>query len=263
MAERLQKVISQWGVASRRQAEQMILEGRVRVNGQVAQLGQRADPSVDHIQVDDQLLQPVQRPQTIYLLLNKPIGVVSTCWDPQNRPTVLSLLPKDLQSSQGIHPVGRLDTQSTGALILTNDGELTFGLTHPSHQVPKTYQVWVEGHPSFSCLRRWREGIMLEGRKTLPAKVEVLKQRSDRTLLQIILSEGRNRQIRKVADLLGHTVIHLHRVAIGTITLDSPAHPPLSPGQYRSLTEAEILFLQRQLHLLSIRATATSKEQRL
>lgn len=263
MSERIQKIISQWGVASRRQAEQMILAGRVRVNGEVVSLGQKANPETDRIEVDGQRLRPVQRPELVYLLLHKPLGVVSTCWDPQGRPTVLSLLPPSLQQGQGLHPVGRLDANSTGALILTNDGELTFGLTHPRHQIPKTYEVWVEGQPTPTILRQWQEGVILEGRKTLPAKVMLLKQRPTSALLQIVLSEGRNRQIRKVAEQLGHPVLKLHRIAIGSIHLKSKDDPPLLEGQFRSLTSAEVLSLKHQLHLLSIRATAASKEHRL
>ncbi|HEY9658706.1 MAG TPA: pseudouridine synthase, partial [Allocoleopsis sp.] len=148
MTERLQKILSQWGIASRRQAEQMILAGRVRLNGEVVQLGQQADPDRDRIEVDGKLIQAVERPARVYFLLHKPLGVVSTCDDPQGRPTVLDLLPAVLQHHSGIHPVGRLDVNSTGALLLTNDGDLTFCLTHPRHAIPKTYHVWVEGHPT-------------------------------------------------------------------------------------------------------------------
>jgi 23S rRNA pseudouridine2605 synthase len=247
MEERLQKLLSQWGVASRRHAEALILEGRVRLNGQIVHLGQKADPERDRIEVDGILLENRHRPKHIYLLLHKPSGVVSTCDDPRGRTTVLDLLPDRLKQGLGIHPVGRLDAESTGALLLTNDGALTFHLTHPSHCIPKTYEVWVRGHPPESVLQAWREGIVLAGRKTLPASIGVLEcNRDDRTLLEIVLREGRNRQIRRVAALLGYPVIHLHRTAIGAILLQPPGESGLPIGQYRPLEKSELDFLQAQ-----------------
>jgi 23S rRNA pseudouridine2605 synthase len=245
MEERLQKLLSQWGVASRRHAEALICEGRVRLNGQIVQLGQKADPQRDRIEVDGVLLKNQHRPQLLYLLLHKPLHVVSTCSDPQGRKTVIDFLPEHLRHGSGIHPVGRLDVDSTGALLLTNDGALTFHLTHPSHCIPKTYEVWVRGHPPASVLQEWRQGIVLAGRKTQPAQVRVLEHNQDRkTLLEIVLTEGRNRQIRRVADLVGYPVIHLHRTAIGLIQLQVPGTPGLPRGQYRSLSRSEIDFLQ-------------------
>ncbi|MFB2895920.1 pseudouridine synthase [Aerosakkonemataceae cyanobacterium BLCC-F50] len=251
--ERLQKLLSQWGVASRRHAEEMIQAGQVRVNGEIAHLGQKADPLSDRIEVNGKLIKSTNRPEQIYLLLNKPAGTVSTCSDPQGRPTVLHLLPASLQRGQGIYPVGRLDADSTGALLLTNDGDLAFRLIHPRHSVPKTYQVWVEGQPPENILQMWREGVILEGKKTLPCQIRVLETGSngnmatpryrDRTLLEVILKEGRNRQIRRVAEQLGYPVIQLHRTAIGPIQLQLPKQR-LLPGEYRYLTNVEINFLQ-------------------
>lgn len=249
MSERVQKILSQWGIASRRGAEQLILEGRVTLNGAVAHLGQKADPERDRVEVDGKRVQPQNRPQLIYLLINKPIGVVSTCHDPQNRRTVLDLLPIKLQHGKGLHPVGRLDVESTGALLLTNDGELTNQLTHPRHHIPKTYEVWVEGEVSPAVLRQWREGVMLDGRKTLPALVNVIRRAKSSTLLKIILREGRNRQIRRVAEQLGHPVIGLHRVAIGSIQLQSAGNSPIAIGQYRALDPSEIESLKHISHL--------------
>ncbi len=252
--ERVQKILSQWGIASRRHAEQLILAGRVRLNGAVAHLGQKANPTVDTIEVDGVIVQPADRPQSIYLLLHKPAGVVTTCTDPQHRPTVLSLLSPELQQSQGIHPVGRLDAESTGALLLTNDGALTFYLTHPRHHIPKTYEVLVQGHPQPGMLQFWRDGINLDGRKTLPAQVEIIKHHPDnRTLLRIILKEGRNRQIRRVAEQLGHPVIRLHRTAIGPIQLAPPGEVALPRGRYRHLKNTETGFLKAQIALTSVR----------
>jgi 23S rRNA pseudouridine2605 synthase len=256
--ERLQKILRSWGVASRRQAESMILAGQVRVNGVVAVIGQVADPIVDQIEVEGRPLALIQRPDLIYLLLNKPRGMVSTCDDPQGRRTVLDCLPRSMQTGQGLHPVGRLDTDSTGALILTNDGALTFGLTHPKHEVPKTYEVYVEGYPTAETLSQWRRGVWLEGCKTLPAKVNVLRKLSRQTVLEIVLREGRNRQIRRVADQLGHPVIRLHRSAIGEITLQDSGANELSLGATRPLKQSEITFLKCQLHLPSIRATGAN-----
>jgi pseudouridine synthase len=238
MAERLQKVLSQWGVASRRRAEGLIQQGRVTVNGRVAELGLKVDPSQDHIVVDGLSLGPQQRPSCRYLLLHKPLGVVSTCADPGGRTTVLEVLKNDLGQT-GLHPVGRLDAYSTGALLLTNDGDFTYRLTHPKHDISKTYRVWVEGSPRPADLEAWRQGIELEGRLTRPAKVEVLNQDSpQRTLLEVVLWEGRNRQIRRVAQALGHRVLSLHRTAIGPICLGK-----LAPGEYRSLSQNEVAAL--------------------
>jgi 23S rRNA pseudouridine2605 synthase len=256
MTERLQKILSQWGVASRRQAEQMILEGRVRLNGEVVHLGQQADPRQDLIEVDGMRIYPGDRPQPIYVLLNKPSGVVSTCHDPEGRPTVIDLMDSAIVLNTGLHPVGRLDTASTGALLLTNDGEVTFGLTHPRHEVPKTYQVWVEGFPSGATLDDWRNGVMLDDRPTLPAIVRVLDQNRNDTLLELTIREGRNRQIRRVAEQLGHPVRKLHRIAIGSIQLGK-----IPSGQYRYLSESEIKYLQGQAQGQEPRLPETNKPE--
>lgn len=250
MTARLQKILSQWGIASRRQAEQLILAGRVRVNGTVAELGQTAEPATDRIEVDGRLITIQTRPDPVYLLLNKPVGVISTCSDPQGRQTVLELLPPQLRSCEGIHPVGRLDVDSSGALLLTNDGDLTFRLTHPSHHISKTYMVWVEGQPTKTALADWRNGVDLDGQYTLPAQVTVVKYQHNRTLLQIVLAEGRNRQIRRVASQLGYSVLHLHRIEIGNISIDGDSlrgrlrQNPLQIGSYRHLQSAELQSLQ-------------------
>ncbi len=238
MAERLQKLLAQSGVASRRHAEALIRQERVRLNGAIAQLGDQADPRRDRIEVDGQPLRRRAAPAT--WLLHKPLGYVSTCDDPRGRRTVLDLLPPELRHGQGMHPVGRLDTDSSGALLLTNDGELTFRLTHPRHHIPKTYRVWVEGRPSRATLRRWAEGVPLDGTPTLPAGVEVIEHDRERTCLRIILEEGRNRQIRRMAEALGHPVLQLHRLAIGPITLAD-----LPRGHSRALSPDELRRLAR------------------
>jgi len=256
MTERVQKVLSQWGIASRRKAEKMIVAGRVKINGQTAQLGAKVDLTVDILQVDGQVIQSTHRPQLVYLLLNKPVGVVSTCNDPQNRSTVLDLLPANLGKGQGIHPVGRLDFASSGALILTNDGNLTLSLTHPRYHLPKTYLVELNNRPTDQDLAIWRSGMMLDGRKTLPAKVKVVKQNQQQTVLEIVLTEGRNRQIRRIAEKLGFQVLKLHRIAIGSITLNSFRKSELPQGDYRHLDITEIKFLQNCFNKKSLKLAA-------
>jgi pseudouridine synthase len=245
MAARLQKIMSQWGIASRRQAEVMISGGQVLVNGRLAQLGDTADPAIDQIMVAGRLL--AAPPLRHYLLLNKPAGVVSTCTDPEGRSTVLDLLPRHLQQGMGIHPVGRLDIDSAGALLLTNDGELTCLLTHPRHQVSKTYIALVAGHPSPTTLQAWRSGINLDGKWTLPAQVKVLDEDRDETRLQIILREGRNRQVRRVAEQLNHPVVRLERTAIGCIPLHLPDQS-LQRGEHRNLIPTEVEWLSETLN---------------
>jgi pseudouridine synthase len=196
---------------------------------------QKADPERDDIRVDGVSLVPQQRPEGLYFLLHKPLGVFSTCDDPEGRKTVLQMLPPSLQQGQGIHPVGRLDANSTGALLLTNDGEFTFYLTHPKHQLSKTYRVWVTGHLAPQTLSQWRAGVDLDGQSTLPAQVKVLRTQQQSTFLEVILNEGRNRQIRRVAELLGHPVERLHRTAIGPVGLGD-----LPSGQFRPLTNREL-----------------------
>ena len=255
MEARLQKIIAQWGIASRREAEEMIRQSRVFVNGVVANLGQKVDPQQDNITIDGQPVLIEKRPSLIYLLLHKPAGVVSTCHDPQGRTTVLDLLSSELQTGLGIHPVGRLDVDSTGALILTNDGQLTYALTHPSHSISKTYHVVVQGYPPTKVLKMWSQGIVLEGKKTRPAQVHLIKRSIDQSSLEIILQEGRNRQIRRVAEQLGYPVIKLHRTAIGSIQLKTSTTPFLPVGKYRHLTPDEISFLSRQINRIPIKTT--------
>lgn len=251
MAERLQKILSQWGVASRRHSENLIQSGRVSVNGEVAELGQKADPNQDAIFLDGRALAPRDRPPAYYALLNKPLRTVSTCQDPQGRRTVLELLPRHLQQDSGIHPVGRLDYNSTGAIILTNDGDLTYQLTHPRHHIPKTYRVVVRGQPSPDIINRWENGVCLAGHQTAPAKVEVLSTKfPGQTELKVVLWEGRNRQIRRTAELLGHPVKQLHRLAIGPVGLGN-----LQIGQLRLLSQREL----KQLREAAIAASDVRK----
>ena len=218
------------GLCSRRRGEDWLQAGRVTGDGRVASLGDQADPNSQLIEVDGVPLISVQEPRVF--LLNKPVGVICSCRDPQGRATVLDCLPH--QERSGLHPVGRLDADSRGALLLTDQGELTLRLTHPRYNHAKTYRVLVRGIPSSQALRRWREGLLLDGRLTRPARVHCLRSRGASSLLEVELKEGRNRQIRRVAELLGHPVIDLQRVAIDGIRLDD-----LAEGCWRRLDARE------------------------
>jgi len=228
--ERLQKLIAAAGICSRRHAEELLRDGRVTVNGKVSQLGDRALAGQDQICVDGAEIRRSDPPRL--LLLNKPKGVISTCHDPQGRPIVLDLLPPSLRL--GLHPVGRLDSESRGALLLTNQGQLTLKLTHPRYAHTKTYRVWVKGQPNRSTLNRWRQGVPLDDHITQPASVKVLQNDAGHTLLEVVLKEGRNRQIRRIAEQLGHPVVDLQRIAIATIRLGS-----LAEGRWRELNKGE------------------------
>jgi pseudouridine synthase len=238
MPVRLQKIISAAGIASRRAAERLIEEGRVSVNGEtVTALGSKADPDVDEIRVDDRRVKGAQRHR--YYLLNKPRGYVTTRSDPENRPTVLDLL-KGVR--EYIYPVGRLDFDSEGLLVLTNDGDLAAVLTHPRHEVERVYEAQVLGVPDAHDLDRLRRGIVIDGRRTSPAQVELLTERrgaSGTSVLRVTIHEGRTRQVRKMADAIGHPVRTLKRVRIGPI-----ADKHLRLGSYRELTADEVRRLK-------------------
>ena len=229
--ERLQKILSQAGVASRRASEQLMLEGRVTVNGAtVRELGTKADPAHDDIRVDGRRIKVADRRR--YLLLNKPRGYVSTRSDPERRPTVIDLL-------QGIHeyvyPVGRLDYDSEGLLILTNDGDLAARLTHPRHGVARVYEARVLGVPDDHDVDRLQRGVVIDGRKTGRADIKVLGPGH----LRVTVREGRNRQVRRMCEAIGHPVTRLTRVAIGPIT-----DGRLKPGLWRELTDVEVKKLR-------------------
>ena len=231
-AERVQKLMAAAGLCSRRRAEDLLRAGRVQINGVTAQLGDRADPVRDQIRLDGELLQPAAAP--LVLLLNKPAGVVSSCHDPDGRPVVLDLLPPELARGQGLHPVGRLDCHSRGALLLSNDGALTLRLTHPRYQHRKTYRVWLRGELSNASLAQWAQGIPLDGQPSQRVRIRRLAQRQGNTQLELVMTEGRNRQIRRTAELLGHPVLDLQRVAIGDIRLGE-----LPEGRWRRVDPQE------------------------
>ena len=225
--ERLQKVLARAGIASRRASEEMIQAGRVTINGQIAALGDKVADS-DRIELDG--IPVLRDPNLVHYLLHKPRDVVSTASDTENRQTVVDLVPSTIR----VYPVGRLDADSEGLIILTNDGDLTHRLTHPSFGVPKEYLVHVEGIPQRSALRSLREGIQLEDGMTAPAQVSMPDQR----LLKITIHEGRNRQVRRMCAAIGHPVVRLVRVRIGPITDSS-----LTAGSWRELTNEEVRSL--------------------
>lgn len=235
--ERLQKVMAAAGFCSRRRGEELLRQGRVRVNGHRAALGDQADPGHDRIEIDGRLLGAPSCALT--LLLNKPAGVLCTCHDPQGRATVLDLLPPELRRGRGLHPVGRLDADSRGALLLSNDGALTLELTHPRYGHRRTYRVWVRGVPESGTLAAWRAGVPLDDQPCQPVTVAVIARDGEATLLQLGMGEGRNRQIRRTAALLGHPVLDLQRTAIGPWSLGE-----LPEGRWRRLSPAELELLQ-------------------
>ncbi len=235
MELRLQKIIADAGITSRRKAEQLILEGRVGVNGQtVSELGSKADPERDHIRVDGKLLR--QPARHIYILLNKPVGYISTVSDPQRRPTVISLL-KGVKAR--VYPVGRLDFHSSGLLLLTNDGEFANFVMSRAAAIPRTYHAKLEGHPQTEELAKLREGIVLDGQRTSPAQIRVVADR-DKPWYEITLTEGRYHQVRRMFERIGHPVVKLKRVRIAFLTDEG-----LPPGRFRHLTPAEVERLKR------------------
>lgn len=228
--ERLQKVLARAGVGSRRACEELIAAGRVTVNGQRAELGRRIDPQTDEVEVDGALVAVAEG--LVHYLLNKPAGVVSTASDPQGRATVVSLVP----ASPRVYPVGRLDVDSEGLIVVTNDGPLTHRLTHPRFGVEKEYVAEVSGRPAPGALRSLRKGVMLEDGLTAPARVSMLGP----TMLRITIHEGRNRQVRRMCDAVGHPVVRLIRTRIGPVvdrTLGPGQWRHLEPGEVRSLAE--------------------------
>lgn len=231
--ERIQKLLAQAGLGSRRACEQYLTEMRVTVNGKIAALGAKADPLRDVIKVDGKRV----RFETgkVYVMLNKPAGIVTTNEDEFGRKTV-----RDLVNLEGhLYPVGRLDADSEGLVLLTNDGELANALTHPRYEHEKEYVVLVEGEVDSGVIKAWRRGVMLDGQLTAPAKVTVLDGDHHQTWLRVIMHEGRKRQIREVAGMLGHRVKYLQRVRLGPLQLGD-----LKLGQWRHLTRGEVKQLQ-------------------
>lgn len=232
---RLQKYMAKCGVASRRKSEEIILEGRVKVNGVIVKkLGTIIDPSKDVVEVDNKVINVEEN--KIYIMLNKPEGYVTTVRDKYSEKIVLDLIDG---INERIYPVGRLDSETTGLLLITNDGDLTYKLTHPSYQVLKKYIALVEGIPNNKKLHKFRRGLKIDGRVTAEAYIKILKKYKNTSLLEISIHEGRNRQIRKMCQHIGHPVIKLKRVAIGELELGK-----LEVGKWRYLTSKEVKYLK-------------------
>ncbi|RKY62212.1 MAG: pseudouridine synthase, partial [Candidatus Latescibacterota bacterium] len=234
---RLNRFLSQAGVASRRKADEMVLKGRVRINGEVARIGQMVDPDRDEVTVDGRPVRPKDR--FSYFLLHKPVGVLVSHNDPFGRPTIFDLgLPRDL------YYVGRLDRDAEGLLLLTDDGELAHRLAHPRYEVEKVYRVWVEGKPGDEALRLLRNGVPLEDGKTAPAEVRIVGQWRKGAVLEIIVHEGRKRQVKRMCSYVGHPARRLLRVRFAGLSLDG-----LKPGGWRPLDEGEVRKLKASVGL--------------
>lgn len=235
MKIRLQKFLALAGVASRRKSEELILDGKIKVNKQVVTtLGTKVNPNYDIIEYNNKKI--IHKEEKVYYMLHKPIGYITSVKDEKNRKTVIDLLKT---VPERIYPVGRLDYDTSGLLILTNDGELTYKITHPKYEIAKIYKAKVSGTPTPNELEQFQNGLMIEGRKTAKAKIHILKTKANSSIVSITITEGRNRQVRKMCEAIGHPVINLKRVAIGQLHIGN-----LSVGQYRPLTMQEVKYLK-------------------
>ncbi len=237
--ERLQKFLAEAGVASRRRAEELIAQGDVQVNGQVVtEMGRRIDPKKDEVTYLGKKITG-KTAESVYIMLHKPAGYVTTAKEQFGRPAVVDLI-------QGVNarifPVGRLDYDTSGLLLLTNDGDLTYKLTHPKHEVEKTYLAKLYGVPDEGALQKFRRGVLIDGRRTRPAKIQILERAKDGRFCtaEIVIHEGRNRQVRKMCAAIKHPVAQLQRVGVGALLLGN-----LPKGKYRYLTEKEIKYLKK------------------
>lgn len=231
---RLQKLLAECGIASRRGCEQLIRDGKVQVNGEVAQLGQQVLPGEDRIEVDGK---PVDFDEKIYLVLNKPASVITTVKDTHGRKTVMNCIGG---IDARVFPVGRLDSDVEGVLLFTNDGELAFRLTHPKYQVHKTYLAWVRGLVQPEAIRRLQQGVLLDDGMTAPAQATVLQANAKVSLIKLVLHEGRKREVKRMCAAVGHPVKNLHRVAFANIRAKG-----LRPGEWRNLSREEVAGLYR------------------
>ncbi len=233
MEERLQKFLAKCGVCSRRKAEELILSGRVMVNEKVVNKVVLVDPNKDTVKVDGEKV--FYEENKVYIMLNKPLGVITSSRDQFNRKTVLDIV----KVKERVFSVGRLDYDTSGLLILTNDGDLSYKMTHPSHEVEKTYIALVKGIPNDSEIERFKKGLKIDDYTTSPAYIEIVKENKNTATLKIKIHEGRNRQVRKMCSAIGHDVISLKRVSIGKINLRD-----LEIGKWRFLTDKEVNYLK-------------------
>lgn len=236
MEERLQKFLAEAGVASRRKAEELIAAGKIKVNGKVVtELGTKIDPKKDEVLYLDKEVS-TKEVELVYIMLHKPEGYVTTAKEQFGRPGVMDLI-RDVKAR--IFPVGRLDYDTSGLLLLTNDGDLTYKLTHPKHDVDKTYIAKLYGTPDDMDLQKFRRGVVIDGKQTKPAKMQILEKGERQSTVEIIIHEGRNRQVRKMCEAIKHPVAQLKRVATGDLTMGD-----LPKGKYRHLTQKEVKYLK-------------------
>ncbi len=236
MEERLQKFLAEAGVASRRKAEELIAAGKIKVNGKViTELGTKIDPKKDEVLYLDKEVS-TKEVELVYIMLHKPEGYVTTAKEQFGRPGVMDLI-RDVKAR--IFPVGRLDYDTSGLLLLTNDGDLTYKLTHPKHDVDKTYIAKLYGTPDDMDLQKFRRGVVIDGKQTKPAKMQILEKGERQSTVEIIIHEGRNRQVRKMCEAIKHPVAQLKRVATGDLTMGD-----LPKGKYRHLTQKEVKYLK-------------------
>ncbi|NLI91726.1 MAG: rRNA pseudouridine synthase [Peptococcaceae bacterium] len=246
--ERLQKAMARMGIASRRHAENLISRGLVKVNGVIVTQPGIKVTDQDRIEVKGKKIEAEDKEDFIYVLLNKPEGVICSVTDPRKRKTVIDLIRKDIP--ERIYPVGRLDYDTSGLLLLTNDGDLTYRLTHPGYGVEKTYEVLIKGSISSQSLKLLREGVLLEDGLTAPAKILSVRKHNkgnNLTVVEISIHEGKNRQVRRMFEKVGHPVCGLKRIALGPITLDDR----MKSGEYRYLKRSEIISLKKEVGLKS------------
>ncbi|SEF76129.1 ribosomal large subunit pseudouridine synthase B [Caloramator fervidus] len=232
--ERIQKYIARCGVTSRRKAEELVKQGRVRVNGNIIKEIVMVDPQKDIVEVDGKIIKPEEN--KVYIMLNKPVGYVTTVKDDRGRKTVLDLV----NVKERIYPVGRLDYDTSGLLLLTNDGDFAYKLMHPSKEVDKVYIAEIEGIPTQDELEKFRKGLRIEDYITSPAKIDILKIKGKNSIVKIVIHEGKNRQVRKMCEKIGHKVVRLKRIQIGNIKLGD-----LKLGQWRYLTKEEIDWVKK------------------